>query len=259
MKLERVTADREDFLEYLEADPVRNAFAIYDLKEEAERVACYAVSREASFLGYLLQWYGATTPSVILSGNHEATGLLLEAAPKGRCTMLVNPALRSQVEENMQVTGRFPMDVLVVDRDTARLPVVTGVRRLSAEDAPSLADLYAEMGRASSRDYRSWIRRGITYGVFEGGRLVSVAGTHMKSDNHCMIGGVYTARDRREKGYGTAVTTAVTREALGHVPAVSLMVVSFNEAAIKLYEKLGYRKALAWDWLDVGTGRTPLL
>ncbi len=88
---------------------------------------------------------------------------------------------------------------------------------------------------------------------------MAVGGTHIRSKDLCLLGGIYTAKDHRMRGYAAQVTSAVTKEALREAPIVSLLVVSTNRPAIRLYEKLGYRKVAEWTWMDVGTGRTPLM
>ncbi|MFQ5837649.1 MAG: GNAT family N-acetyltransferase [Thermoplasmata archaeon] len=258
MKVEEVTAKHKEFMGYLASDPLRNTFALYDLTEEGERVRCYAASREGAFRGYILLWHGAEYPSVILHGSQEAAHELLPRAPMESCTFLVNPPLRSCVEETRRITAHHVMDVMAVDRDGARLPDVKKARRLQPWDAAGLAALYNEIGQGG-RDYETWISRGIAYGIFESNRLVSVAGTHVLSKDLCLVGGVYTSRDARMRGYAAEVTVAVTRHALRQVPTVSLLVVSINKVAIRLYEKLGYRKVMEWVWMDVGTGRRPLM
>lgn len=254
-----VSACSEEFMEYLRSDPVRNAFALYDLAEEAERVRCFAASKGDRFEGYILQWQGPRHANVILHGTIEAAKVLLPRAPAEACTFLVNPALSQCVEEARRVDAQYVMDVMIVDRQAARLTEVKRARRLTRTDAGSLAALYEEMGQTRGRDYADWIARGIAYGIFEDDRLVSVAGTHVLSKDLCLIGGVYTAKDRRRRGYGAEVVAAVTAEALRQVPLVSLLVVSVNRPAIRLYEKLGFRKVMDWVWMDAGTGDTPLM
>ncbi|MCJ2519425.1 MAG: GNAT family N-acetyltransferase [Candidatus Thermoplasmatota archaeon] len=259
VEVSMVTARRRDFIDYLASDRLGNAFALYDLQEEADRVRCWAASKENSFVGYLLLWYGMMSPHAILRGSREAVYSLLPEAPKDGCTFLVDPVCSGCVEDTREVTARLMMDLMVATEESARLVTDQGVRRLTVEDGASMTLLYDELGRGGDRDFGAWIERGIAFGVYDGERLVSVGGTHLQSEDLCFIGGVYTASDHRRRGYAARVTSAVTKKALEQVPTVSLLVVSANRAAIRLYRKLGYRKVSEWVWMDVGTGRNPLM
>ncbi len=151
------------------------------------------------------------------------------------------------------------MDFMVVDATSAHRTGGRRARRLTVTDAHALTALYDEGGRGGVADDRTWIERGIAYGIFKGPRLLSVAGTHYFSDDYCLLGGVYTARDHRGRGYATEVTSAVTRDALARAPKVALNVVSTNGPAVHVYQELGFSGAAEWTWLDVGSGRSPLM
>jgi predicted GNAT family acetyltransferase len=72
-----------------------------------------------------------------------------------------------------------------------------------------------------------------------------------------MIGGVYTHPKHRNKGYSTLATSAVTEEALKNAETAALFVRSNNYPAIRVYEKVGYKKIGEKLWVDVGTGFRP--
>jgi predicted GNAT family acetyltransferase len=72
-----------------------------------------------------------------------------------------------------------------------------------------------------------------------------------------MIGGVYTAPEKRNRGFALLATSAVTHEALKRADAAALFVRSDNYPAIRVYEKIGYRKIGEEIWVDVGTGMMP--
>jgi hypothetical protein len=72
-----------------------------------------------------------------------------------------------------------------------------------------------------------------------------------------MIGGVYTHPNHRNKGYATLATSTVTEEALKHAETAALFVRSDNLPAIRVYEKIGYKKIGEKLWVDMGTGLKP--
>lgn len=257
MKVEEVRGECPAFLGYLGRDSLRNAFALYDLKEERDWVTCYVVSDQGTFQGYLLSWHGRQYPNVVLYGTEEAALALLPRAPPSPCTFLVTPELAGTVDAGREVNSRLFMDYMVVERGAVNWFITREVERLTGRDAAALSALYKEPVK-EERDWGQWADRGIAYGVWHEGELVAAAGTHFVSRFTSLIGGVYTRPAFRRRGHAAAVTLAVTRDALRMSRQVGLMVVSTNEAAVALYEKLGYRKAVEWALMDSGTGYTPL-
>ena len=86
--------------------------------------------------------------------------------------------------------------------------------RLDVSHMPLLEELYSYGGGDAFRQ-RS-LELGVFYGVFEGERLVSVAGTHIVSDNEriAALGNVMTHPDYRGRGLATLATSAVCEELL---------------------------------------------
>ena len=257
MRVEAVTADRRDFMRFLSEDLVRNAFALYDLEEEGDRVQCFAAVEGDAFRGYLLAWHGRQHPNVIVTGDEEAAEALLPRAPPSPCTFLLVPDLVAEVEDVREISARRLMDFMMVEPTSFRSAKTQEADRLGKEDAEDLEVLYRAAGE-EHRNWGDWAEKGLAYGIRREGRIVAAAGTHFVSHRWSLIGGVYTAPRFRRQGYAAALTSAVTQEALRQSDQVGLMVVYTNQAAIRLYENLGYRKGVRWAWLDSGTGHVPL-
>jgi RimJ/RimL family protein N-acetyltransferase len=120
-------------------------------------------------------------------------------------------------------------------------PVVT---RLTADHVEALQTLYADgnsTGEAPDFFFPAMMSDATFYGVFEDRTLVAAAGTHLVSreEGIAAIGNVYTRRDRRGRGLGRDVTSAVL-EALAGIETIGLNVRADNEAAIRVYESLGF-------------------
>jgi ribosomal protein S18 acetylase RimI-like enzyme len=116
--------------------------------------------------------------------------------------------------------------------------------RLGAGDVEQLHRLYADgesSGESPDFFYPAMVTRGAFFGVYEGRQLVAAAGTHLVSrgEGAAAIGNIYTRRDRRGRGLGRVVTTAVINE-LADVETVGLNVRADNGAALSLYESLGF-------------------
>jgi ribosomal protein S18 acetylase RimI-like enzyme len=128
-----------------------------------------------------------------------------------------------------------------VSVDTFR-PVDSAARRLRGRDLGDVDDLQRSEGfgfhSAAALD------DGVYYGVYEAGRLVAMAGTHVVAPGVgvAIVGNVVTHPRYRRRGYGTAATGAVTAALLETCPFVLLTVEERNELALRVYQRLGYRE-----------------
>jgi ribosomal protein S18 acetylase RimI-like enzyme len=87
------------------------------------------------------------------------------------------------------------------------------------------------------------VRDGVFYGVRRGGRLVSVAGTHVigPATGVAALGNVFTHPDHRRRGYGRTASAAVTSALLERrIQTIVLNVTMDNEPALDLYRGLGF-------------------
>jgi len=129
------------------------------------------------------------------------------------------------------------------------------VTRLAAKDVPAIERLYADgerTGESPDFFFGSMVTDGVFFGLYQAEELVAAAGTHLvaRDEGAAAIGNVYVRRDRRARGLGREVTAAVLRELAG-IATVGLNVRADNDAAIRVYESLGFvrhcefREALA--------------
>ena len=122
-------------------------------------------------------------------------------------------------------------------------PIDATVRRMRGRDVMKINELYASEGGPSHYTADS-IERAVYYGMFDGDRLVSVAGTHIGAPNQgiAIVGNVFTDAAYRGLGLATRVTSAVTTELLERGCAeVALTVDPGNTPALAAYTRLGYR------------------
>jgi ribosomal protein S18 acetylase RimI-like enzyme len=118
------------------------------------------------------------------------------------------------------------------------------VTRLGAKDVVAIERLYADgesAGESPDFFYPSMVTDGVFFGVYKGEELIAAAGTHLVSreEGAAAIGNVYVRRDRRGGGLGRAVTAAVIHELAG-IETIGLNVRADNDAAIRVYESLGF-------------------
>jgi len=128
-----------------------------------------------------------------------------------------------------------------VTRESFQPAEGTGAVRLTTGDVGMVNRLYSIEGGPTS--YRgNHLEEGMYYGVFVGGDLVSVAGTHVVShaERIAVVGNVFTHPRHRARGLATIATSATTRTLLEFCDLVALTVEERNDPAVKIYRKLGY-------------------
>lgn len=121
-----------------------------------------------------------------------------------------------------------------------------GATRLSSGDVPALQALYADgasSGESPDFFFPSMVADGVFHGIYEGATLVAAAGTHVMASDEgvAAIGNVYTRRDRRGLGLGRRVMHAVGADLAG-IETIGLNVRADNDAALHLYESLGFTR-----------------
>ncbi len=119
--------------------------------------------------------------------------------------------------------------------------------RLLPDQIDKLQKLYddgASTGEAPDFFADYMVEQGSFFGVFDGDDLVAAAGTHLiaSSESIAAVGCVYTRRDHRGEGLGTVVTGAVVADLIRRgIDTIVLNVKKTNTAAIKVYERLGFK------------------
>ena len=115
--------------------------------------------------------------------------------------------------------------------------------RLTTSALDSLTGFYACGGVSSFTPEH--MEHNVFYGVFEDGQLVAAAGTHLVSRTYgvAAVASVYTTPRCRGRGYGTAATSAVVRDLVRQgIRDIVLTVGQENDGAIRIYERLGFRR-----------------
>jgi len=247
-------------MEYLRSDSARNLFAIYDLLKERENTTISLAIEKGKIVGYLLRYSGLSYPTAIVRGLRPAVARLLEEVRGQRMVLFLDSDALDLAEARVNATAVIKEDLMVVEPNEVELPAQNLARRLGPGDAAGILNLYSDYRptRENPERYERWAERHVVYGAFQNDVLASVAGTWAETEEGWIIGGVYTAPSYRGIGLGTMTTSAVTTQALISAKQSTLFVVSSNRSAIRVYEKLGYRKVGERLWVDVGTGIKPL-
>ncbi len=115
-------------------------------------------------------------------------------------------------------------------------------RPLGPKDIAAANDLYRTWGHPALSSGQ--LRKGMYFGVWQDGQLISAAGTLFISKTYGLgcVGNVLTRPGYRGQGLATACTSAVTSKLFEFCQEVVLDVEPGNEPALRMYGRLGYRE-----------------
>jgi len=140
---------------------------------------------------------------------------------------------------------------MVCDHESFRpSPLEKLAVKLGREHAPLYRDLELERGIEIIVDEAREILEEYThYGVIVDDVLASIAARYVTLPEVHVIGGVFTRKEYRGRGYAKAVTSALTMEAVASGAPAGLHVEVDNEPAISIYRRLGYRILRTRTWI----------
>jgi RimJ/RimL family protein N-acetyltransferase len=235
--------DKSQILAYLETDRLYAAYAVGDL-EPALFVHCewFGAERDGRLQALALHYSGLGFPVVFLMGEADGLRAVFEDA------LYIERAYFTCRQEHLGVMQDFyewepcPMWRMTLWPESFR-PVTGDCVSLTRDHAEQLAALYA-CGEGNAFDPVQ-VPGGAFHGVFEDGRLVAAAGTHLVSPTYgvAALGNVFTHPDFRGCGYATVATSAVVTELHGRgIRDIVLNVDQRNKPASRIYERLGFER-----------------
>jgi GNAT superfamily N-acetyltransferase len=235
---------------------VTDAGEIRALLEPEKAYAAYALAQLDPRLFPLNEWYTGKGPSgralvvhsrsglgqaLFATGDPDAVDVILSLHPGARFSFgSFRLQHRPMIERYFLLTRPQTMLRMAVARETFT-PAGGAAQRLSGSDIAAVNRLYSSEGGPGS--YRpSHIDEGVYYGVWMGGLLAAIAGTHAVSpaEGVAVVGNVFTHPRHRGRGLAKVTTSAVTKALLHTCPLVVLTVEASNDPAVRAYNRLGY-------------------
>ncbi len=142
-----------------------------------------------------------------------------------------------QSTAELEVLSIKPVLQMVADQPMPAAPGISTVRLSAADFAQMLA--LVDVARPGPLGPRA-LELGNFRGIFDGARLVALAGERLRFDRYTEVATVCTDPDYRGRGYAKAVVSAVMQEIVDAGRTPFLGVDDGNIAAIRLYEALGF-------------------
>lgn len=123
---------------------------------------------------------------------------------------------------------------------------------LTEDDAEAARDLYAsDEGRAFFLP--AMLAGNPFVGIWEDGQLVAAAGTHVASKRYgvAAVGAVITRPSHRGRGLGTIAVADLCKRLAGEYETVGLNVETANEPALRIYDRLGFRRVFQYEEIEL--------
>ena len=114
----------------------------------------------------------------------------------------------------------------------------SGAVLLGPDDLDQMRGLAAEAGLMALE--ADPFRHGPAFGIWDQERLVAMGGTHLRVPGAVEIGNIATRTSHRRRGYARQVVAALVQTHVAEGQRVFLMVFQTNQAAVQLYEGLGF-------------------
>lgn len=226
-----------------EDDAAYSAYAIAQLDPQLFGANEWLLSRsDSGRQALLVHSRSGLGNALFATGDPQALDVTLSLHPGARFSFgSLRVEHRPVVEKYFILTRPQIMTRMQITAQTFQ-PVEGSVLRLGRTELADVNHLYSiEGGPAAYRE--SHLVDGAYYGVFVGGDLVSIAGTHVvsRTERTAVVGNVFTHPRYRGRGLATVATSAVTSELLSYCDLVVLTVETKNDPAVAIYVKLGYQ------------------
>jgi ribosomal protein S18 acetylase RimI-like enzyme len=136
-------------------------------------------------------------------------------------------------------------EVVTVDGSSAAVP-------LGADDVEAVVELH-DSDEGSTFFLPTMLDHNPFVGIWEDGRLVASAGTHVASRRHgvAAVGAVITRPSHRGQGLGALVLAALCQTLVADYETVGLNVETANASALRLYDRLGFRPVFQYEEIEV--------
>jgi len=246
----RRLTDKDEIRAFLQPDRPYAAYALGDL-EPAFFVDCewWGAEHDGRLGTLALLYRGLEPPALFVMGEPAGLAAILGLALRPQqVNLLAKTIYLERIRAYYHIPRPAPMWRMALRRGDFRPAPAAGLVRLSPGYRAELDWLYhlgMEPGEQPDAFTPLQLAQGVFYGVERDGRLVAAAGTHLVAlaEGIAAVGNVFTHPSWRQRGYATACTSAVTAALFEMgVRDVVLNVAQDNATAIRIYERLGYRR-----------------
>ncbi len=238
-------------------DTYLHLYEIGDLDEFFWSHTAWYAMEEAGVIAAMVLVYCGTDLPVILAledaNRGAARALLCDLIPSlpDRFYCHLSPGLEDVLRPRFRLEhhGRHNK-MRLANPDFGVVPIMSGTtsRFLGPEDEKPLFALYSA-GYPGNWFDRRMLETGKYVGLFADDRIIAVAGVHVYSAPYgvAVLGNITTHPDYRGRGAGAQATSLLCEDLMKTTRHVGLNVHSQNMAAIRCYEKIGFKFHSTYD------------
>lgn len=223
----------------LERDREWGAYALADLDPGYREFTDIWVTQDS----IVLRYRGLIPPVLFTLGNLEEVDRLLEPLPAGNYQFTLLKTHRRWLEDRLLVKHEVEMARMVCSQPLIQQLPIGVAQRLGPADAEAVGRLIAEHPDGPDAFHPDQLESSTFYGIWQAGKLVSMAGTHVLSEEFSVaaVGNVFTHPNHRRSGHGRTVSAAVLQDlAERGIKTIVLNVHPGNQTAVRLYQELGF-------------------
>lgn len=239
--------DREELRDFLMRDRLANAYLLGNLDPSYFQFCkWYGARGDGGGLQNLMLIYsGLSLPVVFTSGNGQGLEQFLVDSRQVVPDRFHFHVLEAQMPALKAVFAPDQAEAMIrmgLERDDYEAGELDPrVERLGHRDTAAIMKLYEHFPDNFFEPYQ--LETGLYFGIrSEQGRLVSMGGVHVVSEDHdvAVIGNLVTHSDHRGQGLATVVTARLIDELFEQVSLLALNVGRDNAPAVKLYKNFGF-------------------
>ncbi|WP_431883246.1 GNAT family N-acetyltransferase [Micromonospora gifhornensis] len=250
----RAEHDRSVLAGLLGRDPQLHAYELGDLDDFFWPYTSWYRRGESVALLY----HGMRPPTLLAltrpEGVEDLAALVGELAPvlPARLWAHLSPGVEVGLAGAFRVVSAGAHLKMALTRPDRLAAVAAAGEVLGREHVPALRELYAVAYPGNWFDARM-VDTGRYVGVWAGGVLVAVAGVHVYSPAFgvAALGNVTTHPAWRGRGLASAVVARLCGLLRAEVEQVTLNVKADNGVAVRLYERLGFRRSAQYGEFDL--------
>lgn len=230
---------------FLAKDPVTNVLPLGDLYSPLFSVSnVYCAMKSNTVVGVCSVYRAYSTPSLVLSA---ATTEIKQALIKKALTEVLAEFISLCPPEDVDL---FKEHAVITHSRSEQQMVTTSSKRVEHGNIKATRVRRSELEPLNrfyvEHNAEAWtliqFKTGPYYCVKHKDKIVSAAGVHIVTPQIAQLGNIITDEAYRNRGFGTACTSALTAVLASKGRIVSLFVRVDNAPAIRMYEKLGFTR-----------------
>jgi predicted GNAT family acetyltransferase len=231
---------------FLGQDPVANVLPLGDLYPPLLQVSnIHSAIENSKVVGVCAIYRAFSAPSLVLgTATKKIKRALLKKAIEevsGTFTSLCPPEDTCLFKDHATVLRSHLEQQMIANPPKKAEDGEIKAEKVGKRDLGLLDKFYVEHNAEAWT--RLQFRVGPYYCVKHNGEIVSAAGVHLVAPQIAQLGNIITNETHRNRGLATACTGALATELASEKRIISLFVRKNNAPAIRMYEKLAFRRA----------------